>query len=246
MSKLNRSEFKQLLIERNKNIVDEFNDSETISEGALQRGAAALGLAISLLGQFASIPAADAVPPEAVADRLNDEFNDYDSEYYGQYKFSVESDGSVIVTNNSSGNKHKVLAADQCKNISSNELRKAVRGIQSGKSTPSSVSKSLKAAAHNSDSDSPNTQKQTSVKAKTSVAEKIKSMNKSDKSELISKFRGDEAEGNFNIEASQLEITAIRIFDSKKDVQKEFGSAENYFVFLIMKYNPQFRSYLTN
>jgi hypothetical protein len=232
MSRLSRKEFKELLVEWNKNFSSQRKESKDVSEGIMKNAAFGLGAVISLLGGFANIPTANALPASKIAIQLDDAFN-------GKYSFLENENGDLIVIASRSGNEKVILTGDQCKNISQDELDDALKIA-----SPKLVDDKLKAAAETTD-DSQKKQNQTKSGGK-SVAERIKSMKSSVKKQLIAEFKGDESEGKFNIEASQLDIAADSSFNKNKKIQEEFGSQENFYIFLIMKNYSRFRQYLPN
>lgn len=232
MPRMTNKEFKQLLTEWNKNFSNQRKESKDVSEGIMKNAAFGLGAVISLLGGFANIPTANALPASKIAIQLDDAFN-------GKYTFLENEDGDLIVIGSKSGKEKVILTKAQCKNISQDELDKSLE-----EANPRLVNDKLQAAAKTPDnSQKANQQSKSSGK---SVPERIKSMTSSDKEKLIKEFRGDESEGNFNIGASQLRIAADSAFNKNKKIQAEFGSVENYYIFLIMYNYESFRSYLPN
>ena len=232
MSRMSNKEFKQLLTEWNKNFSSQRKELEDVSEGIMKNAAFALGAVISSLGSFANIPTANALPASTIANKLDAAFN-------GKYTFLENEVGDLIVVGSKSGKEKVILTKAQCKNISQDELDKSLKDA-----SPRLVNDKLQAAAKTTD-DSQKTQSQKKSGGK-SVAERIKSMKSSVKKQLIAEFRGDESEGNFNIEASQLSIAAESSFNKNKKIQEEFGSPENFYIFLIMKNYSRFRQYLPN
>jgi hypothetical protein len=227
MSRLSRKEFKELLVEWNKN----FSNESNISEGSIQNVAAGLTAIVSSLLGFANIPTANALPAHQIAIALDDTFD-------GKYTFLENEKGDLVVVKKS-GEEKVILTQAQCKNISKDELVKSLKVAE-----PRSVNDKLQDAAKTPDNSSKTAQQ--SKSSGKSVAEKIRSMKSSVKKQLIAEFRGDESEGNFNIGASQLRIAADSAFNKNKKIQEEFGSPENYYIFLIMYNYRSFRGYLPN
>lgn len=235
----------QLIVENwrkfisDENFVNEIDETETIAEGMLQKGATALGMVAALLGQFANTPSADAMPPEEIARELDQAVNKYDSPHTGVYSVSVDKNNNVVAANNLSGESDIILSGVECENISPKEFRRALRHLQAHDDPKGfdKASDKLKAAARSPVEDV----KQQTDRDVRSIPERIKSISKSDKKKLIRDFQGKESDYNF--EAAQLRVAAERMFENI-EIQKEYGTVENYYIYLIMKQYAKYRKYL--
>ena len=197
----------------------------------------------SALGTAAETPVAKAETPRNIINTLDYAFNDNDSPYYYMFNFKQNENGDVVAVSNGTGKETVIATEEECKNISSEELRHSVKGIITGKTKPKDVKSNLKRAAKSSeDSSDSNTASNSNTDSDEAIAlaKRIKSMKARDKKKLIADFEGKSSEFNFG----RMHVRLAADAGYKK--QKLYDDYNDYLLSLIAQYSPKFKSRLPN
>ena len=120
---MNRSETK-LLVENWRILLNKSEEDFILEESLIKSlGMAAIGMIGSVLGGMADVEVASAMPPHEIASELDDAFAEKSP---GNFEIVEDENGNIIGIYKKTGQKQLILTPDQCDNISSSELQKAI------------------------------------------------------------------------------------------------------------------------
>ena len=180
-----------------------------------------IGLLSQIGAHFADIPSSDAQAPEEIASVLEDNFENNSHFLDDEIEFEAESNGSVSAYLN--GKKMKnFLSAEQCKNISAEELKNLARYASND-----NYSKIRKMINYYSKAKEEITNNNSN-----SVLEKINNLDNKTKKEIIKRAEGN---SSFNVQFMQYNIVAKNLF---KDNPEDFNNnQQNALIFAIVKFS---------
>jgi hypothetical protein len=233
---MNRQETK-LLVENWRNLLSKSEEAVILEEGFLdtlgkvKNSIKILALTSSLLGQAALSQEAVAMDPSEISSTLE---NAFEKKSPGAFSFEVNKSGDVIATHITSGKEQLILTAKQCENVSQEELKDSLAklrtlGYKSYKRALEKAAETVEEVKNDQSSE------------KISLADKINSISKVNKKEIIKDFSA--GQDGFNLELMQYNIVAKRLF-GKDPAFKEYQSKEDIVIYLIMRNYRSYRSYL--
>ena len=226
---MNRSET-QLLVENWRALLKKSEEDFILEESLMKSlGMAAIGMIGSILGGMADVEVASAMPPHEIASELDDAFAEKSP---GNFEIVEDENGNIIGKYLKTGQKQLILTPEQCDNISSSELQKAINTLHD--KGYSKYKEELMKAAEKTEAEVIADKSS----EKRSFVERINSIDDKVLDEIIDDFSGPDNDGTFNLEAMQYAVSAGRLYRNDP-VFKKYKSEKVVNVYLIMKHHNQ-------